>query len=89
MLGRSFVRADLQRVNRTRTPWVVVNGHRPMYPSSLFGQHHSSDLTVAQDLRSAFEELFLRHQVQGSGESGSDKSRELPAGVPGTDAKQQ
>ena len=64
MLGRSFVRADLQRVNRTRTPWVIVNGHRPMYPSSMFGQHHSSDLTVAQDLRSAFEELCLQHQAR-------------------------
>ncbi|GMH49195.1 hypothetical protein TL16_g00458 [Triparma laevis f. inornata] len=28
-----FVEADLKAVNRTKTPWIVVHGHRPMYCS--------------------------------------------------------
>ena len=59
----SFIRADLAAVNRSLMPWVVVNGHRPIYPSSLFGVGPQSDLRVAQDLRNALEDLFILHQV--------------------------
>ena len=26
-----FMEADLKAVNRTKTPWVILNGHRPIY----------------------------------------------------------
>ena len=59
----SFILADLAAVNRSLTPWLLVNGHRPIYPSSLFGVGAQSDLRVAQDLRNALEDLFVLHQV--------------------------
>jgi len=30
----AFIDADLRAVNRSRTPWVIVSGHRPMYSGS-------------------------------------------------------
>jgi len=29
----TFIQNDLQRVDRTVTPWVILTGHRPMYTS--------------------------------------------------------
>ena len=59
----SFILQDLQRVDRTLTPWVVVNLHRPIYTSSIFGREHASDIVVGADLRSAMEDLFFVYQV--------------------------
>ena len=31
----SWLEKDLQNVDRTKTPWVILAGHRPMYTSEL------------------------------------------------------
>lgn len=46
---------DLAAVNRTATPWVVINGHRPMYSSQVSGYQ--------TNVRNAFEALMLQHGV--------------------------
>ena len=46
---------DLAAVDRTKTPWVVVNAHRPMYSSQTSGYQG--------DIRNAFQALFLKNHV--------------------------
>lgn len=58
-----FVVNDLMTVNRTLTPWVVVGFHRPFLTSSLYGHNLKSDITVSDDLRSAFEDILFQYQV--------------------------
>ncbi|KAK9800257.1 hypothetical protein WJX73_008466 [Symbiochloris irregularis] len=58
-----FIQRDLEAVDRSVTPWVVVNQHRPIYTSSVSGREHQSDIVVASDLRSAMEDLFFTYQV--------------------------
>ncbi|KAF9773999.1 hypothetical protein IL306_008072 [Fusarium sp. DS 682] len=50
-----WLKKDLARVDRCKTPWVIIMGHRPMY-SSKCGNYH-------EHLREAFEKLFLKHKV--------------------------
>ncbi|RGP78879.1 acid phosphatase [Fusarium longipes] len=50
-----WLKEDLAKVDRCKTPWVIVMGHRPMY-SSHSGNYHLH-------LREAFESLFLKHKV--------------------------
>jgi len=51
----NWLAADLAAVNRTATPWVVINGHRPMYSSQVSGYQ--------ANVRNAFEALMLQHGV--------------------------
>ena len=60
---RSFILQDLQTVDRSLTPWVVVNGHRPIYTPSLSSVGPGSDLIVARDLQDALEAIFFTYQV--------------------------
>lgn len=53
-----WLEADLKAVNREKTPWVVVAGHRPWYIS---GQNRSS--TVCLDCQKVFEPLFTQYNV--------------------------
>ena len=62
-VGRRFLLADLSMINRTVTPWLVVNLHRPIYTSSASGKSYTSVLKVAEDLRLALEDLFFLYQV--------------------------
>ncbi|KAF4986942.1 hypothetical protein FGRMN_10614 [Fusarium graminum] len=50
-----WLKHDLRSVNRCKTPWVIVMGHRPMYSSKVVGYQ--------QHLRNAFEDLFLKYEV--------------------------
>ena len=59
----SFILQDLQNVDRSLTPWVIVNGHRPIYTPSLSSVGPGSDLVVARDLQDALEALFFTYQV--------------------------
>ena len=60
-----FIRADLAALNRTRTPWLVVGGHRPPYiDSTFYGLVPDGDQVVARQLRGALEDLFYSYQVQ-------------------------
>ena len=52
---RQWVLNDLQKVNRTKTPWLFVMGHRPMYSSDPG--------TYMPPLRAAFESMFLEYKV--------------------------
>ncbi|KAK9804531.1 hypothetical protein WJX73_005386 [Symbiochloris irregularis] len=58
-----FIVTDLQNVNRTLTPWVVLNGHRPIYTTSSSGGGFSSVTTVARDLRNALEDVLYQYEV--------------------------
>eukprot|EP00892_Ulva_mutabilis_P005414 jgi/Ulvmu1/3244/UM150_0017.1 len=59
----AWVKAALERVNRTRTPWLIFAGHRPMYIDSTNTGSPDGDQFVASKLRGAFEELLLKHRV--------------------------
>lgn len=50
-----WLKKDLASIDRTKTPWVIVNGHRPMYSSQV--------ATYQKNLRNAFEALFLEYGV--------------------------
>ncbi|DBB10212.1 TPA: hypothetical protein ACH3X3_001785 [Trebouxia sp. C0006] len=58
-----FITTDLAAVNRSVTPWVVVNGHRPIYTTSTSGGTITSVTQVAEDLRDALEQVFYKYQV--------------------------
>lgn len=53
----NWIKRDLQRVNRLKTPWIIVVGHRPMY-SSVGHQDRAQDL-----LRSHLEDLFFEYKI--------------------------
>ena len=65
---RRFLEADLAAVNRSHTPWLVVGGHRPFYIDSTNAAPGWGDLTVADDLQDALEDLFVRHQARPRGD---------------------
>lgn len=50
-----WLKKDLSSVDRTKTPWVFINCHRPMYAAY--------DAGYERHMRSAFEELFLEYGV--------------------------
>lgn len=47
----NWVKAALARVDRTRTPWLVFSGHRPMYIDSTDTGPPGGDQFVAEKLR--------------------------------------
>ncbi|KAJ6095311.1 Metallo-dependent phosphatase-like protein, partial [Penicillium sp. IBT 16267x] len=51
----TWLKNDLESIDRTKTPWVVVMSHRPMYSSA----YSSYQLHI----REAFEALFLEYGV--------------------------
>lgn len=61
-----FIVDDLAGVNRNDTPWVVVNGHRPIYTTSSSGGSLASVTTVARDLRVSLEDIFYQYEVSYS-----------------------
>jgi len=58
-----FLSTDLSGVDRARTPWVVVGGHRPMYIDSTNYDKPAGDQTVATALRQEVEPLLIKHKV--------------------------
>jgi Calcineurin-like phosphoesterase len=53
-----WLKSDLAKVDRTKTPWVVVSMHRPYYVSA---QNDSAD--VCLDCQKAFEPLLISYDV--------------------------
>lgn len=58
-----FIEEDLKSVDRTRTPWVIVGGHRPIYVSSTYQHWPDGDYDVAMALRLSLEPLFYKYKV--------------------------
>jgi hypothetical protein len=58
-----WIEQDLRSVDRTKTPWIVFSGHRPMYIDSTGGQEISGDQPVAKLLREHIEGLLHKYQV--------------------------
>ncbi|PUZ68212.1 hypothetical protein GQ55_2G007300 [Panicum hallii var. hallii] len=55
----NFLKADLDKVNRTRTPFVVFQGHRPMYTSS----DETRDAALKQQMLQNLEPLLVTYNV--------------------------
>lgn len=53
-----WLAADLAAVNRTKTPWVIVAGHRPWYLS-----HANTTGTICWTCKDVFEPLLIDHGV--------------------------
>ncbi|GFF72235.1 acid phosphatase [Aspergillus lentulus] len=54
----NWLEKDLASVDRAKTPWVVVAGHRPWYVS---GKNQSG--TICENCRKVWEPLFLKYNV--------------------------
>lgn len=50
-----WLQADLAKVDRQKTPWVLVISHRPMYSTA--------SSSYQTNIRNAFEALFLKYGV--------------------------
>ncbi len=57
-----FLEHDLENVDRSKTPWVVLESHRPLYEGEGSGSWWSQNL-VGQAMRDEFEDLLLAYQV--------------------------
>ena len=54
-----WLEQDLKSVDRQRTPWLIVIGHRAMYSS----EKRPSEYKIVTGLQDALEELFNKEQV--------------------------
>ncbi len=59
----NFIVKDLQSVDRSITPWLIVAGHRPQYISSTNENLPAGDLPVARLLRKNLDPLFKQYKV--------------------------
>jgi len=58
-----WLQHELASINRTRTPWIIVNAHRPMYVSSMSAGNPHSDMDVAAKMREHLEPLLNKFEV--------------------------
>lgn len=58
-----FLASDLAGVDRTRTPWLIFAGHRPMYIDSNNTEGDAGDQPVAEVLRENVEPLLYKMKV--------------------------
>eukprot|EP00604_Paraphysomonas_vestita_P002514 CAMPEP_0174818342 /NCGR_PEP_ID=MMETSP1107-20130205/1004_1 /TAXON_ID=36770 /ORGANISM="Paraphysomonas vestita, Strain GFlagA" /LENGTH=472 /DNA_ID=CAMNT_0016030055 /DNA_START=859 /DNA_END=2277 /DNA_ORIENTATION=+ len=59
----NWIENDLKSVDRTKTPWIIFGGHRPMYINSNYGGAITSDLTVMNNLIYHIEPLLWKYRV--------------------------
>jgi Calcineurin-like phosphoesterase/Iron/zinc purple acid phosphatase-like protein C len=57
-----FLEHDLEHVDRTVTPWVVLESHRPLYEGER-GEHWTANTIVAKAMREEIEDLLYVHKV--------------------------
>ncbi|CAF3835614.1 unnamed protein product [Adineta steineri] len=55
----NWIEHDLQSVNRSLTPWIIIGSHRPMYTSQL----NYPDLKIGAMLQLHLEPLFYKYHV--------------------------
>ena len=55
----TWLESDLRSVNHSRTPWLIVSGHRPFY----FSERYDNDQEVSIHMRHAIEPLFHKYRV--------------------------
>ncbi|RZC82995.1 hypothetical protein C5167_045782 [Papaver somniferum] len=55
----NFIKHDLETVNRKKTPFVVVQGHRPMYTTS----NENRDAPLRNRMLEHYEPLFVKNKV--------------------------
>lgn len=55
----NFLKHDLESVNRKKTPFVVIQGHRPMYTTSK----ESRDAPLRERMLEHLEPLFVKNKV--------------------------
>ena len=57
----NFLEDELNNIDRTKFPWLIATGHRPMY----CGSKEKTDCSHWENdkIRIAFEELFFQHNV--------------------------
>ncbi|EEF50779.1 Nucleotide pyrophosphatase/phosphodiesterase, putative [Ricinus communis] len=55
----NFLKHDLESVNRSKTPFVIVQGHRPMYTTS----HENRDAPLRDKMLEHLEPLFVKNNV--------------------------
>lgn len=55
----NFIKNDLESVNRSKTPFVIVQGHRPMYTTS----HENRDAPLRVRMLEHLEPLFVKNNV--------------------------
>ncbi|KAK9478300.1 Metallo-dependent phosphatase-like protein [Lipomyces japonicus] len=53
-----WLEKDLASVDRTKTPWIIVNGHRPWYAASK-----NVSNTICWNCKKAFEPILLKYNV--------------------------
>jgi len=58
-----YLSNDLAKVDRSKTPWVIFSGHRPMYISSTNNDEPYGDQPIARLLRQHIEPLLFQHKV--------------------------
>jgi hypothetical protein len=62
-----YLEADLKAVDRSKTPWVIFNGHRPMYINSDYlAPTPASDGTVMDQLIENIEPLLFKYRVNAA-----------------------
>lgn len=54
----TWLEADLASVDRSKTPWIIVGGHRPWYLS-----HSNSSGTICWMCKDVFEPIFVKYGV--------------------------
>jgi len=59
----NFIAKDLASVDRSKTPFLILAGHRPMYIDSTNNSPNGGDLTVGAVLIEHIEPLLLQYQV--------------------------
>jgi len=50
---------DLESVDRNKTPWIILNGHRPMYNS----EQYASDFKVSENMKKMYEDVLHKYKV--------------------------
>ena len=58
-----WMTADLAAVNRTKTPWVIAAGHRPMYFQKGGSAYGPDDYMCADAGAATLQDLFNEHKV--------------------------